>query len=83
MSITILDVLYERAPELRERESIPASEFGKHNLRFAGSCQCCHASLGAHNAYPSKTGDIRCNDCLDDLGFETVKEFNERALRGF
>ena len=81
MSITILDVLYERAPELRGREGIPASEFNKHNLPFTADCQCCHAALRASNAYPSKTGDIRCSDCIGDLGFETVKEFNDRAMR--
>ena len=81
MSITILDVLYERAPELRGRGSIPASEFDKHKLPIIADCQSCHATLGAHNAYPSKTGDIRCNDCIGDLGFETVKDFNARAMR--
>jgi hypothetical protein len=81
MSITVLDVLYERAPELRGRKDIPASEFDKHSLPFTAVCQSCHATLGAHNAYPSKTGDIRCNDCIGDLGFEAVREFNARAWR--
>lgn len=42
-----------------------------------GGCQRCGATLAAYNAYPSKNGYLRCEECLGDNGFTTVEEANK------
>ncbi len=42
---------------------------------FFSGCQCCGASLGPAQAYPSTSGYIRCKDCIDDSGFDTLADF--------
>jgi len=46
-------------------------------LDMLGGCQRCGASIAAYNAYPSKSGYWRCEDCIGDDGYETVQEANK------
>jgi hypothetical protein len=75
-AMTVLDIaLAKGAKEING--SINMSEFDQLGLPFFSGCQCCHESLGPYNAYPSRSGYIRCRSCLDDLGFDTVKDYDE------
>lgn len=73
--ITILDVALAWGAKGSEDGSINGSEFDRVGLPLFAGCQCCGASLAAYNAYPSSTGFTRCEDCVGNLGFTTVAEF--------
>ena len=75
MSITILDVAEARRVQAGEDGSITMGEFDRVGLPFFGGCEMCGATMGPAQSHPSKTGYLRCGDCLGDLGFETVEEF--------
>jgi len=77
MPVSICDVLYARKPELKDSEYITATEFDKEGLPFFSGCQGCGESLGPHNAYPSNTGFIRCEACVEGRGFDTVEAFRK------
>lgn len=45
-------------------------DFAKAGLPILAGCQVCGESLAAYNAYPTKTGYIRCHHCLhSDLAY--------------
>lgn len=72
--ITIMDVaIAEGAKEVEGR--INGAEFVRLGLPIMAGCEVCYANLGAYNAYPTKTGFIRCHDCVGERGFEKVEEF--------
>lgn len=73
--ITILDVAEARGVQAGPDGSISGGEFERVGLPLFGGCEGCGASIAAYNAYPSKTGYIRCGDCIGDLGFASVEEF--------
>ena len=74
MPVTALDVAKARgAREIDGR--IEAGEFERVGIPLLGGCERCHATIAAYNAYPSTTGYWRCGDCIADLGFATVEEF--------
>ena len=80
MSITILEVAYQR---LAEQTGKPVAEFGPVNgadlesvhLQIMGGCENCGATLAAYNGYPSTSGYWRCSGCLGEHGFESVAAF--------
>jgi len=37
-------------------------------------CQDCEATLGPWNAYPSRTGQIKCKNCIRESGFTSAAE---------
>lgn len=76
MAISILHIALEKGVTKDERGSITMGEFDRLDLPFFSGCQICGASLAPYNAYPSKTGFIRCIDCIGDFGFETVRQFD-------
>jgi hypothetical protein len=45
-------------------------------LPFTATCEQCQSNLGTTDAYPSKSGMIRCIECIGSLGYETVEEAN-------
>ena len=74
-AITILDLARHRGA--REVDgSINGAEFDRVGLSIMGGCEICHASIAAYNAYPSKSGYLRCRDCIDDHGWPTVAQAN-------
>jgi hypothetical protein len=75
MTMSILDVCFALGEKPDERDSFTADQIMKHGLPFFSSCQCCHASLGPYNAFPSRMGYIRCRDCIDELGYQSLAEF--------
>lgn len=73
--LSILNIARQRgAREIEGR--IAASEFDRLDLPFFSGCECCQASLAPYNAYPSLSGYIRCDDCIDNLGFTTLEAFD-------
>jgi hypothetical protein len=76
--ITILDVVISR---LGQRDEYSKEDVERCGVPFFSGCQSCGSSLGPAQAYPSKTGFIRCTDCIDDLGFGSVGEFNRYTGR--
>lgn len=60
-----------------EGSSYSGAEYLRVGLPPLSGCESCHASLAAYNSCPSKTGMIRCEDCIGDLGYETAKEAND------
>lgn len=73
MAVTILDIAKELGVEEIDGQ-INAGEIIKYGLPFFGGCECCQASVACYNMYPSKTGMIRCADCVGSAGYETVAE---------
>jgi hypothetical protein len=76
-ALSILDIALAEGAKADERGGISMAEFDQRGLPFFAGCQDCGASLAPYNAYPSKTGFIKCRDCIggSDLGFATVEEF--------
>jgi hypothetical protein len=72
MPITILDYVKSVAGE---KDTYTASDFASLGVSMLGGCDQCSATLGAYNAYPSRSGYWRCADCIGDTGFSTVEEF--------
>jgi len=82
MSITVLDLALHRGAEEGDNGSITMGEVEKTGLPFFGGCQCCGASIACYNAYPSKSGYLKCGSCIDDnSGFETVEEANKEMFK--
>lgn len=74
--ITVLELGRHRNPALPE--SVNMGEFERTtDLPFFGGCEGCGASMACYNSYPSKTGFLRCKDCIGDSGWETVEEANK------
>ena len=71
--ITIMKVLEVRNNGLPN--PITGEVFEKHGLPIYGGCELCGAGIAAYNAYPSRTGFIRCKNCIGDEGFDSVPEF--------
>jgi len=85
MPVTILDVGLRRGVQptpgsATSASTIPASEFGRVGLPFLSGCEGCGAALGVYNAHPSRSGFVRCEDCIGAVGFETVEEFESFML---
>ncbi len=70
--ITILDVARYRGVRTEEDGSATAAAFEEVGLRIFGGCKLCGASLAAYNAYPSKSGWWKCEDCIGDDGWTDV-----------
>ena len=74
-AVSILDVALARGATPAADGSIDAGQFERLRLPFFAGCEVCQATLGPYNAYPSRTGFIRCRDCIADLGFATPELF--------
>ena len=76
MSVTICDVAEARGLKWKEDGTCSIQAIHDLGLPAFGGCEICHASIFALNAHPSKSGYLRCKDCItDDMGFATVAEF--------
>jgi hypothetical protein len=49
-------------------------DFQDLGLPMLGGCEVCHASIACYNACPSKTGYLRCRQCIGNLGYATLEE---------
>jgi hypothetical protein len=74
--ITIFELAVHRGAKEDERGGINGEEFERVGLPMFGGCQDCGASIAAYNAYPSKSGFLKCKDCIDESGFPTLLEAN-------
>ena len=69
MPVTIMQV----AEHILRRPARTGDDFLQAGLPMFGGCQRCEASIAAYNACPSKTGYLQCQQCIDDIGFDTVE----------
>lgn len=77
MPITVLELAKHRGAEEVDG-GINGAEFHRVGLPFMGGCEGCEACIAAYNAYPTKSGYLRCADCVYVAanGYETVEEAN-------
>lgn len=59
------------------RTATTSEDFYTARVPMLGGCEGCHATIGAGNAYPSRSGFLRCADCIDTEGFQTVQAARE------
>lgn len=64
------------------RDASTGSDFEEAGLPMAGGCEKCAASVAAYNSCPSKSGKIRCLDCIGEDGFTTVLDWLQFELAG-
>jgi hypothetical protein len=76
MTITITDLCIHRLGLPDDVDSIDGAQFAEAGLLILGGCEICHASIAAYNAYPSRTGYLRCADCIGGLGWDDVAQAN-------
>jgi hypothetical protein len=58
------------------KEATTGEDFQKARLPMLGGCEICHATVACYNSCPSHSGNIRCDDCIGDDGWDTVEEAN-------
>lgn len=78
--VTIMDVALAWGAEADEAGGMTGEAFDRLGLPFLGGCEGCEATIAAYNAYPSRSGFLRCDDCVgvgdpDHLGYATVRAF--------
>ena len=75
--LTVLDIAKARGV-VDSGTGITMGQVEDVGLPFMGGCEICEATIGCFNAYPSKSGYLRCEDHIDnDSGFKTAEEFNQ------
>ncbi|MFE5290179.1 hypothetical protein ACFRAQ_34870 [Nocardia sp. NPDC056611] len=72
MAVSLLDYVKSL---VGEKESYSMADFNDANVPMLSGCGPCGATLGGYNAFPSRSGYIRCGDDIGDEGFATVEEF--------
>ncbi len=78
MAITILDYVVEKlGDDYPEDGCIDAGQFYALGFDIMGGCEVCGATLGAYNAYPTRSGYWRCAEDLGETGYGSVAEFDE------
>ncbi len=75
MPLNVMQLAIELGAKPQEDGSYSMGSIESTDLPFFSGCQCCEASLGPMQAYPSKNGFICCKDCIDDHGFDNVEAF--------
>lgn len=78
--VTILELYRFRTGD--DRESIDAGSVERAGLPFMSGCEVCFASLACYNAHPSRSGFIRCRDCIADDGWVDVAEASRDIFDG-
>ena len=82
--ITILDIAKHRGVKVEGDGSVRGDAFEAVDLPIMAGCECCGATLGAFNAYPTDSGYIRCHEDAQEalglsksmgVGFSTVEAF--------
>ena len=78
--ITILELAEFRGAKPDEDGNFSLGEIIKAGVPFFGGCVSCAASIACYNAYPSKSGYLKCKDCIGNDGFETVEDANREIF---
>ena len=76
--VTAFDIAKARGAK-EDENGVKAGEFDRVGIPFMGGCQSCQASIAAYNAYPANTGFWRCEDCIRDLGYDSVEAFEQAS----
>lgn len=74
MPITLLDYVIAR---VGHKASYSSADFHRCRVSMVGLCAGCACILTAVGAYPSTTGHVYCDRCIQDGGFATTAEFAE------
>jgi hypothetical protein len=82
MAITLLHVAEARGVKADADGCVNGAEFARVGVPMIGGCESCGATVAAYNAYPSRSGFIRCEDCVGGAGFEDVAEFEDFSRDG-
>jgi len=73
--ITVLDLAVHRGAKWeQDGASMSGAEINRVGLPFIGGCELCGACIAAYNACPSKSGYLRCTDCIGRSGWESVEQ---------
>lgn len=78
--ITIIQLARFRGAKESADGSINGAEFYRVGLPILGGCLICEATIAAYNAYPSKSGYLKCRNCIGDDGYATVEEANREIF---
>lgn len=62
LPVTVFDLAYFKLG----RTPTTGADFEEARLPIFGGCERCQATVGAYNAYPTKTGYLRCVHCITD-----------------
>jgi hypothetical protein len=57
--------------------TVSAGDFEELGFPFYVGCECCGAGLAPYNAYPSRSGFIRCGFCIGAEGFPSAAAFEK------
>ena len=74
--VTILDCAIAAGAKPNEDGNFTAQAINDAGFPMFGGCSGCQASLAAYNMYPTRTGFVKCKDCVGDIGFATTDAFN-------
>lgn len=72
--MTALDLAIALGAKPSVGGSYTYGELAKYNTPLMGGCVGCEASIACYNAYPSKSGYWKCEDCIDE-GFTSIREY--------
>jgi hypothetical protein len=78
-ALTILDIAKAKGAKPDDKGAITMEQLDVLGLPFMGGCEICGATIACYNAYPSKSGYLRCSDHIGDTGFNTVEEFERNT----
>jgi hypothetical protein len=68
--------IYQLAEYRIGREPEYGEDFAEALLPMLAGCEICHSSLAAWNAYPTQSGYVRCQHCIQDLGWYSAEAAN-------
>jgi hypothetical protein len=72
--VTVMEV----ASYVLGRDASTGADFELAGMQIIGGCAVCHATLGAHDACPSRSGYWKCSDsCIGGNGYGSVREAAE------
>ena len=74
MPITVYDLAKHLGAKEDGRGAMSGAEFARVGLPILGGCEVCGSTVSAANAYPSRTGFLRCEACIGDNGYDTPEE---------
>jgi hypothetical protein len=76
-TVTVLELakeVYRQNNWLLPGDNWSMADLDKAQLPMMGGCQVCEASIACYNAYPSKSGYLRCADCIGEEGWHSSSQ---------
>jgi hypothetical protein len=73
--MTVLKLAVAMGAKIEPSEEL-GKELQKYGFAMIGGCMICAATIACYNAYPSKDGYWKCEDCIDN-GFSSLAEYHE------